>query len=47
MSRGHPKSDSRSEHQKKHWEQGDHDHEMVKRKEILAKWRKKHNNVTK
>jgi hypothetical protein len=38
---------TRSEHQKKHWKQGDHDHEMDKRKEILAKWRKKHNNITK
>ena len=35
---------TRSEHQKRHWEQGDHDHEMDKRKEILAKARIKRNN---
>jgi HNH endonuclease len=32
---------SRSAHQKKHWEQGDHDHELELRKETLARARKK------
>lgn len=32
---------TRSEHQKKHWNQGDHDHEMTKRIQVLEKVRKK------
>jgi hypothetical protein len=32
---------TRSDHQKKHWEQGDHEHEMELRKQTLAKHRKK------
>jgi len=32
---------TRSEHQRKHWEQGDHDHEMQIRIETLRKYRKK------
>lgn len=31
---------TRSEHQKKHWQQGDHEHEMKLRKEVLSKSRK-------
>ena len=30
---------TRSDHQKRHWDQGDHDHEMEIRKETLAKYR--------
>ena len=31
---------TRSEHQKKHWAQGDHDHEMELRLKVLERYRK-------
>jgi hypothetical protein len=34
---------TRSEHQQRHWDQGDHDHEMELRIQNLAKYRKKRN----
>ena len=36
---------TRSEHQKRHWEQGDHEHEMELRKKTLERARKKKSNL--